>query len=217
MSSVIRGLLLRIGYLFDSLYMAFNLRFQDSFDNLIDDRGIVPLLLSFLLIFEFCTLICDIRIYIPVQEHITPSFKDFLHMRSGPVPVFCKKQGHQLRMYCIVAAEIPFQEPAYQPAVNRSVVSREMHIFQFSRPFFKIFLQLSDLSGLPRPVKSFQNYKHTHSAKIHNNHKIRYNATVRTASATSCTRNMSAPLCNAAKCNTCVAGSDSSGVMPNFL
>ena len=52
MSSVIRGLLLRIGYLFDSLYMAFNLRFQDSFDNLIDDRGIVPLLLSFLLIFE---------------------------------------------------------------------------------------------------------------------------------------------------------------------
>ena len=52
MSSVIRGLLLRIGYLFDSLYMAFNLRFQDSFDNLIDDRGIVPLLLSFLLVFE---------------------------------------------------------------------------------------------------------------------------------------------------------------------
>ena len=52
MSNVIRGLLLRIGYLFDSLYMAFNLRFQDSFDNLIDDRGIVPLLLSFLLIFE---------------------------------------------------------------------------------------------------------------------------------------------------------------------
>lgn len=52
MNSVIRGLLLRIGYLFDSLYMAFNFRFQDSFDNLIDDRGIVPLLLSFLLLFE---------------------------------------------------------------------------------------------------------------------------------------------------------------------
>ena len=52
MSSAIRGLLLRIGYLFDSLYMAFNFRFQDSFDNLIDDRGIVPLLLSFLLLFE---------------------------------------------------------------------------------------------------------------------------------------------------------------------
>lgn len=52
MSSVIRSLLLRIGYLFDSLYMSFNFRFQDSFDNLIDDRGIVPLLLTFLLLFE---------------------------------------------------------------------------------------------------------------------------------------------------------------------
>ena len=52
MSSVIRSLLLRIGYLFDSLYMAFNFRFQDSFDNLIDNRGIVPLILSFMLLFE---------------------------------------------------------------------------------------------------------------------------------------------------------------------
>ena len=52
MSSVIRSLLLRIGYLFDSLYMAFNFRFQDSFENLIDNRGIVPLILSFMLLFE---------------------------------------------------------------------------------------------------------------------------------------------------------------------
>ena len=42
-------------------------------------------------------------------------------------------------------------------------------------------------------------------------------STVRRASATSWTRSQVAPRCSARRCATCVAGSASSGVMPNRL
>ena len=46
------------------------------------------------------------------------------------MPVFCKKQGYELRMYLFVASEVSTEETAYEAAIDRSVIAWEMYVFE---------------------------------------------------------------------------------------
>ena len=46
--------------------------------------------------------------------------------------VLCEKQGDQLGMYSVIAAEIPSEKTAYQLTVDRCVISREMYVVDLS-------------------------------------------------------------------------------------
>ena len=65
--------------------------------------------------------------------------------------VFCKEERHQLRMHSLVRAEVSAEEPAYEFAVNRCVISWEMYVFEASEDLFEILSEFLNLVDLPAP------------------------------------------------------------------
>ena len=52
--------------------------------------------------------------------------------------VFCKKQGHKLRVYSLVRTEVPAEETADELSIDGSVISWEMDVFEISENAFEI-------------------------------------------------------------------------------
>ena len=76
------------------------------------------------------------------------------------MPVFCEKQGHQLRVDSLVAAEVTTEETAYQVSIYWSVISWEMDVFDFTEKAFEVCPEFLDLGGFSCTVKAFKHYKH---------------------------------------------------------
>ena len=115
---------------------------------------------GFGIIGKLCTLIGDIGIYIPVQQNGLARIKCLGNLRHCSVAVLREQQGHQLRMNGAVVPEIPAQKTRNQLSIDRSIVAREMYVFQSSVAGGEIFFEHTDLGGFACPVQSFQNYQH---------------------------------------------------------
>ena len=95
---------------------------------------------------------------ISVKQHCASGLKRALHFRSRSVAVFCKEERYQLRMHCLVRAEVSAEEPAYEFAVNRSIVTWEMYVFEASENLFEILSEFLYLGRLACAVQSFEYY-----------------------------------------------------------
>jgi hypothetical protein len=73
---------------------------------------------------------------------------------------FCKKQGYQLWMDLLVAAEGSTKETAYQISIYRSIITWEMNVFEASEKTLKICSQFLYLGGFSCAVQAFKDYKH---------------------------------------------------------
>lgn len=125
-------------------------RLQDPFSQV---RG-------FFRIGKLGTLIGDVGIDIPVEEHRRTSAQGLFHLRRGTMSVFGEKKGHQLRMNLLHGAEVTPKETADQIPIDRSVVAREMDVAEGLATALKISFQSLDLGGLPCPVKAFEDNQH---------------------------------------------------------
>lgn len=105
------------------------------------------------------TLVGDIRIDVTVQQNGLSRGESRLHLRYRTMPVFCEKQGYQLRMYGIDGAEASLKETADQVPVNGGVIAGEMDVFE-PAPFLEPGLEPCHLGGFPGPVKSFNDNQH---------------------------------------------------------
>ena len=93
-------------------------------------------------ILELGALVGDVRVHIPVEEHGAAGGELFLHSRSGSMAVFREEKGHELRMDRLVGAEVSAEETAYEVAVDRGVIAREMYVFKLSENAFQIASEL---------------------------------------------------------------------------
>ena len=75
--------------------------------------------------------------------------------------VFCEQKGHQLRVYCLVAAEVSAEETADKVAIDRCVITWEMNVFKCAEKAFEISSEFFYLGGFSCSVQAFEYYKHS--------------------------------------------------------
>ena len=109
---------------------------------------------------EFGALVCDVGIYVAVEEDRTAFLESLPYPRTGPVPVLGEEEGHQLGMHRLVGAEVPSEETADEVPVDGCPVAGEMDVLEAAADGLEIGSQSPDLRGFARAVKSFQYNKH---------------------------------------------------------
>jgi hypothetical protein len=76
------------------------------------------------------------------------------------VSVFSEEQSHELGMNRRIVSEIPSEETADEVAVDRSIITWEMYIFQRAENALQIGAELFHLSGFAGSVKALEYCQH---------------------------------------------------------